>query len=36
MSSQKDNILQLNHYMESDKMLYIIYAALEFLSKKID
>ena len=26
MASEKDNILEFNHYMKSDKMLYIIYA----------
>ena len=26
--SEKDNILEFNQYMKSDKMLYIIYAIL--------
>ena len=30
------NILQFNQYMKSDKMLYIIFADLECLIKKID
>ena len=34
--SQKDNILQFNQYMKSDKIPYIIYADLESLIKKID
>ena len=34
MPSQKDNILQLNQYMKSDKMPYI-YADLESLINKI-
>ena len=28
MSSEKDKILKLKHYMKSDKMQYIIYADL--------
>ena len=36
MPSEKDNILKFNQYMKSDKMLYIIYADLESLIKKID
>ena len=34
MPTQKDNILQFNQYMKSDKMAYIIYADLESLIKK--
>ena len=34
--SSKDNILQFNQYIKSDKMACIIYADLEFLIKKID
>ena len=36
MPSEKDNILELNQYMESDKMPYIVYADIESLIKKID
>ena len=36
MSSEKDNILEFNQYMKSDKMSYIIYADIESLTKKID
>ena len=36
MLSQKDNILQLSQYMKSEKMLYMIYADLESLIKKVD
>ena len=36
MSSEKNNILELNQYMKSDKMPYIIYADIESLIKKID
>ena len=32
----KINILQFNQYMKSDKMLYIIYADIEQLIRKID
>ena len=32
--SQNDNVLQLNQYMKSDTMPYIIYANLEFFIKK--
>ena len=35
MPSEKDNILELNQYMKSDKMPYIIYADIESLIKKI-
>ena len=31
MSSEKDNILEFNQYMKSDRMSYIIYADIEFL-----
>ena len=34
--SEKNKILKFNQYIKSDKMLYIIYADLEFLIKKID
>lgn len=34
ISSQKDNILQLNQYIKWDKMTQIIYAKLEFWFKK--
>ena len=34
MSSEKDNILELNRYIKSDKMPYIIYADIESLIKK--
>ena len=36
MPTEKDNILKLNQYMKSDKMIYIIYADIESLIKKID
>ena len=36
MPSRKDNKLEFNQYMKSDKMLYIIYADIEPLIKKID
>ena len=29
--SEKDNILEFNQYIKSDKMLYIIYADIESL-----
>ena len=35
MPSEKDNILEFNQYMKSEKMLYIIYADIESLIKKI-
>ena len=35
MPSEKDNILEYNQYMKSDKMPYIIYADIEFLMKEI-
>ena len=34
MPSEKDNILEFNHYMKSNKMPYIIYADVECLIKK--
>ena len=34
--SGKDNILEFNQYIKSDKMPYIIYADIESLIKKID
>ena len=36
MPSEKDNILELNQYMKSNKMPCIIYADIEYLIKKID
>ena len=36
MPSEKDNILEFNQYMKSDKMPYIIYANIKSLVKKID
>ena len=36
MPSEKDNILEFNQYMKSDKMPYNIYADIESLIKKID
>ena len=36
MPSEKDNILEFNQYMKSDKISYIIYADIEFLFKEID
>ena len=33
---EKDEILEFNQYMKTDKMLYIIYADIESLIKKID
>ena len=36
MASKKDNILQFNQYMKSDKMPYIIYADLESMITKTD
>ena len=36
MSSEKNNILELNQYMKSYKLLYIIYANMESFIKKID
>ena len=34
MPSEKDNVLEFNQYMKSDKMPYIIYADTESLIKK--
>ena len=34
--SERDNILELNQYMMSDKMPYIVYVDIESLIKKID
>ena len=31
MSSEKDNILEFNQYMKSDKLPSIIYADIEYL-----
>ena len=36
MPSEKDNILESNQYMKSNKMSYIICANIESLIKKID
>ena len=36
MPSEKDNILEFNQHMKSDKMSYIIYADIESLIRKID
>ena len=36
MSSEKDNILDFNHYLKSDKISYIIYADIKSLLKKTD
>ena len=36
MPSEKDNILEFNQYMKSDKTRYIIYADIESLIRKID
>ena len=36
MPSEKDNVLEFNQYMKSDKMPYSIYANIESLIKKID
>ena len=36
MWSQNDNISKFEHYMKSDKTLYIIYADMESLIKKIN
>ena len=36
MPSEKDNILEFNQYMKSDKMPYIIYADIESLIKRRD
>ena len=34
MPSEKDNTLEFNQHMKSDKMPYIIYADMEFLIKR--
>ena len=34
MPSEKDNILEFNPYIRSDKMPYIVYADIESLIKK--
>ena len=36
MPSEKDNILEYNQYMKSDKISYIIYADIESLIREID
>ena len=36
MPSEKDNILEFNQYMKSDKTRSIIYADIESLIRKID
>ena len=36
MPSEKDNILEFNQFMKSDKMPFIIYADIESLIRKID
>ena len=36
MPSEKDNILELNQYLKSDKMPCTIHADIESLIKKID
>ena len=36
MPSEKDNILQFNQYMKSDKISYIFYGDIKPLIKKID
>ena len=36
MPSEKDNILEFNQYMKSDKMPYVIYTDIVYLIKKID
>ena len=36
MPSEKDNMFELNQYMKSDKIPYIIYADIESLIKKVD
>ena len=36
MPSEKDNILEFNQHMKSNKMPYIIYADIKSLIKKID
>ena len=36
MSSEKDNILQFEQYMKSDKMSYVIYADIMLIKRKMD
>ena len=36
MPSEKDDILELNQYMKSDKIPYIIYVDMESLTENID
>ena len=36
MPSEKDNILEFNQYIKSNKMPYIIYADIKSLIEKID
>ena len=36
MPSEKDNILEFDQYMKSDKISYIIYADIDSLIKEID
>ena len=36
MPPEKDNIIEFNQYMKSDKIQYIIYADIESLIRKID
>ena len=36
LATQKNNILEFNQYMKSDKMWYKIYANIESLIQKID
>ena len=36
MASEKDNVLEFNQYMMSDKMLFIVYTDIESLIKKLD
>ena len=36
MPTPKNNILEFNQYIKSDKMLYTIYADIEFLIKTMD
>ena len=36
MPSEKDNILEFNQYMKSDKMSHLIYADIESLIKKVE
>ena len=35
MTPEKDNILEFNHYIKSDKMLYITNADIESLIRKL-